>query len=162
MYAPAGAGGLLLALSAATYFAAAKAHGRQLRLERELAGYHHVTFGGRNPAWVEALWRRERRIYWSAAGAIALVLIGWRVLAQATSQRSWIGLIAFHIVVPLTTAFVVAGLLSFMRFLFASRETSRPSGTPNAAWLSTAAWGSAGWWSLTFALGAALVVIGLS
>jgi uncharacterized membrane protein YcjF (UPF0283 family) len=162
MYAPAPAGGLLLALSATTYLVAAKAHGRQLRLERELAGYQHVTFGGRNPAWVEALWRRERFIYWSAAAATALVMIAWRALSPATSQRSWIGVVAFHVVVPLTTAFVAAGLLSLARFGIAARDTSRPANTPSPAWVNSAAWGSAAWWSLTFALGAALFVFALS
>ena len=54
---------LLVALSLASFLAAAKTHGRQLRLERELAGYLHVTFGGKNPAWVEGLWQRERMYF---------------------------------------------------------------------------------------------------
>ncbi len=35
----------------AVFLLAAKAHGYQLRLERQLMGYPEVVFGGSNPAW---------------------------------------------------------------------------------------------------------------
>jgi len=42
----------LLAASFVLFFVAAKFHGRQVRLERELAGHNQVTFGGKNPPFV--------------------------------------------------------------------------------------------------------------
>lgn len=53
---------------------AAKAHGRQVRLEREAAGYHSAVFGGENPAFVEGLWRRDRIRFWSFVPLAALAL----------------------------------------------------------------------------------------
>ena len=72
---------VVLVFGVATFLVAAKTHGRQLRLERELAGYWHVTFGAQNPAFVEALWRRERILYWGVAAALAACTIAFRLLA---------------------------------------------------------------------------------
>ena len=47
-------------IGVAALLVAAKAHGRQVRLEREAAGYHEVVFGGTNPPFVDALWRADR------------------------------------------------------------------------------------------------------
>ncbi|HUR67902.1 MAG TPA: hypothetical protein VM370_01545 [Candidatus Thermoplasmatota archaeon] len=58
----------------AALLVSAKAHGRQVRLEREAAGYHSVEFGGTNPAFVEALWRRDRLRFWPLVGALSFVL----------------------------------------------------------------------------------------
>lgn len=55
--------------------AAAKAHGRQVRLEREAAGYHSVVFGGENPEFVERLWRRDRLRFWTFV-PLAAILFG--------------------------------------------------------------------------------------
>ena len=64
-----GLGVVLLLLSA-------KAHGRQIRLERELEGHLEVDFMRENDPWVEALWRKDRRQYWIlfavAAGALGI------------------------------------------------------------------------------------------
>ena len=67
---------LTLGIGAGAVLAAAKAHGRQLRIERELAGYFQVRFGGQNPEWVEAFWRRERAYFWSTAVVLGLLVAG--------------------------------------------------------------------------------------
>jgi hypothetical protein len=160
---------LILALGAATFLVAAKAHGRQLRLERELAGYWHVTFGAENPPFVEALWHRERVVYWSLAAATALATIGFRVLAPrfawslpvegTPTGRSLIGLLFLHVLAPFVVAFVATGLLSLGRFALAARSGTVSNRTLPESWLSHAAWGSAGWWLFTVAMGVALCVL---
>jgi len=74
----------ILGLSLALFFLAAKTHGRQIRLERELEGYPEVTFGGDNPPWVVALWRRDRIFYWSTFAVTAAILGAYLVAAAAT------------------------------------------------------------------------------
>jgi len=76
-------------LTAPLFLLAAKAHGRQVRLERERAGHHDVEFGGgrdrsrgedvsqhvrKNPPFVEALWRRDRVAFWIAAPLAAVAM----------------------------------------------------------------------------------------
>lgn len=158
---------LVIGLGAATFLAAAKSHGRQLRLERELAGYWEVVFGGHNPAFVEALWRRDRVWFWSLAAAVALGTLGFRMLAARyawplpvegePTGRSIPGMILLHVLFPLTVAFVVNGLASLWRFSVAAPSAATGGAHPQG-WLSQAAWGSAGWWLLTLALVAALAL----
>lgn len=87
---------------------AAKAHGRQIRLEREREGYHSVEFGGTNLPFVEALWRRDRIRYWSVVPPVAIALgagawwiEGWTLALLAALL--WAPIVGFH----------VAGLRSF-------------------------------------------------
>lgn len=111
---------------------AAKAHGRQVRLEREAAGYREVVFGGENPAFVEALWRRDRRRFWGTLpfAALALGALAW-------SARGWpLALVAALLWAPIVS-FHVAGLLGF------ASQKGR---------------GGVGWWAA--ALGAAGVAVG--
>src|SRR5262245_278820 len=111
---------IVLAGSIAAYLLAAKVHGHQLRIERELAGYMEVVFGGSNPPFVEALWSRERMIYWSITGS--LVLLG-AAYAFAASRAGWpmplagsrIGVALLVTLWPMTIAFLVSGLLSASR-----------------------------------------------
>ena len=156
---------LVFALGVATFLAAAKTHGRQIRLERELAGYWDVTFGAQNPPFVEALWRRERLLYWTIVVVVAFGTVGFRLLAPrfawslregAPSGRSFIGVVFLHVLAPLTVAFIATGLLSLARFAFAARAGLSVTGEHPQNWLLHAAWGSAGWWVLTVAMGAAL------
>lgn len=97
-----------IALGAAVFLVAAKVHGRQLRLEREQAGYMHVTFGrgSQNPPFVVALWRRERYIFWPTAAVLAIAL------PLAVPQLHWA---LTRISVPMTIAFLVGALLSARR-----------------------------------------------
>jgi hypothetical protein len=126
---------LVLGLSGIAFLAAAKAHGRQLRLERELAGYLHVTFGGKNPAWVEALWQRERIYFFG----VLVLLVFASVVFNARVLRS-LGTLDFvlvlHILLPVIGAFVGTGLFSAAR---------------------TGTLGGAGWWLLTITLTTALL-----
>jgi hypothetical protein len=77
------------AASLATFILAAKAHGRELRLERVVAGIHQVTFGGDNPAFVDTLWAAERMRFWVATPVLSLILVA--VLAFAGASRSTLG-----------------------------------------------------------------------
>ncbi len=136
---------LTLLCGTAAFLAAAKAHGRQLRLERVLAGYLQVTFGGRNAEWVEAFWRQERRYFWSAALLLGLASLALRVLAARMSwalpfagngARPLIGALLLHGLLPALAAFTLTGLAS-------------------AARTGQGGWASVGWWSLTLAATAA-------
>jgi hypothetical protein len=63
----------ILLLGLAGFIAAAKGHGRQVRLEREAHGVHHVVFGGTNPPLVEELWRGDRVRFWIVAPIVAVL-----------------------------------------------------------------------------------------
>src|SRR5262245_176985 len=106
-----------IAIGAVVFLVAAKLHGRQLRLERERAGYMHVTFGRRaqNPPFVVALWRRERFIFWPTAAVLAIVL---PLLVPLHWVLSWI-------LLPMTIAFVVGALLSARRARVGSGPPAR-------------------------------------
>lgn len=149
----------LVGLGLALFLVAAKAHGRQVRLERELAGYWSVIFGGQNPPFVEALWRRERWVFWSLAAAFALLTVGYRLVARIKPAGGVPGALALHVVVPFILGFVAAGLLSLLRFASEVRAGEVAPGPRPEDWLSHAAWGSAAWWLLTFVLGAAVVLL---
>lgn len=110
----------VLILSLATMLLAAKAHGRQLRLEREQMGIHHVEFGGTNPPEVEALWRRDRRRFWPTTAVAFLALAAWAYAADlgAPAPALWRSDPTFGgslLVLPLwamTVGFVATGLRS--------------------------------------------------
>jgi hypothetical protein len=150
---------LVLGIGIGTFLAAAKAHGRQLRLERELAGYFEVVFSGRNPDFVENLWRRERWAFWSIAATVAAITLTLRVLGpkrgwalpfeRAAREASISGILLLHAVVPMVVAFTATGLSSFVRYLIANDPPAE----------AAAVWGSAGWWLLTLAMVAAASVL---
>jgi hypothetical protein len=149
-------GWLHFGVGVATFLAAAKAHGRQLRLERELAGVWQVDFRAVQPEVVAAIWNRERRIYWSIAAGTALLAaavrfagprLGW---AWPEGARGFAGGLVAHVGVPMTIAFVITGALSVLRLLDARGSA------PSAEWLDAAAWGSVGWWAVALALCVAL------
>ena len=54
---------------------------------------------------------------------------------------------------------VITGVLSVARFLLAARGVIEASSDRPPHWLSTATWGTAGWWALTIALGLALALL---
>src|SRR3954462_12053852 len=103
---------LLVAASIALFFAAAKAHGRQLRLERELEGHFEVQFGGKNPPWVEALWRAERFRFWGLTVALELLLI----IPLLKGSVSWLLILAAIGWIP-SVAFTMTGGLSLWRLV---------------------------------------------
>jgi len=92
---------------AVIFLVAAKLHGRQLRLEREQAGFREVTFGrgSQNPPFVVALWRRERFIFWPIA---AVVAVGLRLFGGLAWPLT-------YVFVPGIVGFLVGGLLSWWR-----------------------------------------------
>lgn len=62
-------------LALPTFLLAAKAHGRQIRIEREFEGYPDADFrSDQNPAWVRALWRRDRIQFWTTYSIVAAFL----------------------------------------------------------------------------------------
>lgn len=135
------------AASAALLLLAAKAHGRQVRVERERAGYDHVVFGGDNPPHVEALWARDRRRYWTFVPPAAVALAGAAWLAR---PGDWgLALVAALLWAP-TMGFVFAGLRSLAEF-------GRVEPRKDEAWARRAQRGSAAWWAAV-ALAAAATV----
>ena len=147
---------MLVGLGAATFLVAAKAHGRQLRLERELAGHFQVIFGARNDPFVEALWRRERWIFWGVALSVALATAAWRAAGWRLPLEGGVaGGAVLHVLVPTTIAFVAGGLLSAARLA----ESARTHAAPSEAWRAAAQWGSTGWWAVTFVMLTTLVAL---
>ena len=155
-------GWLVVAASVLLFLAAAKSHGWQVRLERELAGYPTVTFGGVNPPFVESLWRRDRVRFWSIvlsgavlaiAAAFAARRSGWAVppFRNVASSIAVIVLLWLPVV-----AFATLGALSAARLAAA---TPPPALAPD--WLGRALWGSAGWWGLVLALAGAVALLAL-
>ncbi len=63
-------GVIVVLASVAAFLAAAKSYGRQLRLEREVAGYWEVRFGGTNPPFVAAWW---------LVTLVLIAAVGWAV-----------------------------------------------------------------------------------
>jgi len=115
--------------SLATFLLAAKAHGRELRLEREAAGILRVVFGGDNPAFVDALWAAERLRFWIATPLLSLTLAVALVIAGASRST-----IAFaSLLWAPAVVFMVLGLSSIVR-----------AGGCERVGLT----GSIGWWSL--------------
>lgn len=149
----------LATASVALLLLAAKAHGRQVRLEREVAGYERVTFGGENPPFVVALWRRDRRRFWTIAPLAALVLApAAAVLGGPASLGGGAGLatLAAALWAPVA-AFAVCGLLSLRGF----REAAKAAPPKRSAWARAAARASGAWWA-GVAAGAAAVAAALA
>lgn len=110
----------LLVASLGAMILAAKAHGRQVRLEREHAGHHHVVFGGINPEFVETLWRRDRIRFWGSLP----VFVG--VIAGGLAWRHGIGAhLAAALFLGALAAFTLAGAGS-------RRELARAGGRDEA------------------------------
>lgn len=146
------AGALLsLAASFILLLLAAKAHGRQVRLERETRGYHRVDFTADNSPWVEALWARDRRTYWGTAGLAAVGLLAARFgpwgaplpLPLGAPADAWVDA-ALVLAWAGFAAFTVAGLASLARLL---REAPARART-DESWASAALGGSAFWWAI--------------
>jgi hypothetical protein len=118
--------------------AAAKAHGRQVRIEREQQGVFHVDFGGQNPASVERIWRQDRRLFWPCFALLALLLAGAALLAGDALR------LAYSFPAAFAFAFMAAGAASWIRM---GRRKKGPLPWRRRAW-----WGSVAWWSLAAAL----------
>lgn len=121
------------AASLATFLLAAKAHGRELRLEREAAGIVQVFFGtGDNPPFVDALWAAERLRFWLATPVLSVTLMVALLIAGASR---WTIVFAGFSWAP-SMVFLVLGLASL----------ERAGGFQRAGLV-----GSAVWWGLVVA-----------
>lgn len=133
------------AATLALILAAAKTHGRQVRLEREARGHMHVDFRSVNDAWVEGLWRRDRHWFWPTFGILAVALASASLWLQA-----WIW-VPFTLAWAFASAFMVAGAASLGRFL---RDQAG-----EGAWRRQAIRESVGWWSAVAAAAAGVAVL---
>ena len=138
-----------LGLSLVLLLVGAKAHGRQVRLERELEGHREVVFGGENPPFVVALWRRDRVRFWTVVplAALAFGVLAWTLRAG----WGWT-LVAVLLWAPIM-GFTTAGLRSLhgLRARLKEKEAS-------AEWRRDAARGSVLWWG---AVGGLLLAVAL-
>jgi hypothetical protein len=167
----------ILAATFALILSAAKTHGRQIRLERERAGYLTVVFGGDNPPWVETLWRRDRILFWGAFAAAVSLALAYAFSAArfglplpippkggASGMPPWGSLLLFAGAWPFAFAFLAAGFASLLRLASALSKTAAASAPADIASLPAAVWtrnawlGSAAWWTLTLALAAAISI----
>jgi hypothetical protein len=124
-----------------TFLLAAKAHGRELRLEREAAGIFRVVFGGDNPPIVEAIWSAERWRFWVAMPLLSITLAVALLIARASRST-----VAFaSLLWSPSLVLLVLGLLSIFR-----------GGGSERAGLA----GSVGWWSLVVVGFAVVAVLG--
>lgn len=154
----------VLLLGVVTFVVAAKAHGRQLRLERELLGYWKVSFGGLNPPFIDALWRRERFAFWSLEGAVLGVTVFGRALVPDVltaplpdgAGGSFHGAVLLHGVLPPIVAFLATGLWSAVRCALPARGAVTAIGAP-LGWRPGTLTGLIGWWALALGLVAVLV-----
>jgi hypothetical protein len=150
----------VVAASAVAFLMAAKAHGRQLRLERQLAGYWDVTFGAPNPPFVEVLWWRERILVWSLAIALALIAAVYLYLARQRgwpvplAESRWLAVLWTVLAGPAVLAFTFSGFASAARF---ASQLSRMTSSPE--WVSRAVAGSVAWWVATVGLAAAVALL---
>lgn len=101
---------------------AAKAHGRQIRLEREAKGVMSVDFRGSNPPEVVALWRRDRLVFWPTMVGLSLALVAVGLVLGDVE------LAVAGVPMAFAMSFVVAGLASWSR-------------------LGGGGWASFGWWT---------------
>ena len=116
----------------------AKAHGRQLRLERVEAGYPEADFRGGNRPWVDTLWRHDRvRFWWLFA-----VLAPWGILAALVAHwppvaATW-GRVALNLALAFAGCFTALGVWSLWRLAERDKE----------GWRSDALGTSFLWWTL--------------
>ncbi len=139
---------IVLVLSVVTFIVAAKAHGRQVRLERERVGHTQVVFGGENPPFVEALWKRDRVRFWSVAALVfavvaVLVLTASSIDVPRPLGGGTLGAAWSMLFLPLVTAFLFCGSASLAGFLATRAEDPH--------FTTEALPGSAAWWSLVLA-----------
>lgn len=140
---------LTLAATLALVLAAAKAHGRQVRLEREQQGFFSVDFRSQNPPEVEAIWRSDRRVFWPLLVAFACGVTGALAWSwSSTGIPPGADELAIYSGWAFTASFVLAGLASWLRL---ARREGR-----DAVWQRAAQRGSIGWWALV--AGAAALV----
>lgn len=100
---------LLVPASLALILAAAKAHGREVRLAREAAGILQVDFGRDNGPFVNALWRRDRRRYWTLLPALALAFSSAAWFAPVPGASRTMGVSA-ALILAIALTFTIVGI----------------------------------------------------
>ena len=138
---------LLCILLILAFLAAAKSHGRQYRLERELEGHWTVSFTSENHPWVERFWFRQRVLYWSIASVCAALIIVFRNRFGFSKNGKWQKILwgLMTIGLSMIAAFVASGLMSWARLAIKLSGNS----APGSEWLENLHWISLGWWLLT-------------
>ena len=118
---------------------AAKAHGRQLRIERVQAGHAEADFRGGNDPWVETLWRNDRIGLWTLFVALAAAAMLWAIASTGSlgAPLFW-GRLLVGVSWALAGAFFVMGVQSLWRL--ADKD--------EAGWSSHAIGTSFLWWTL--------------
>ena len=130
---------ILLVLAVLSFLAAAKLHGRQLRLERVAQGHLSVRFDRPNAPWVEARWKEERRHF--ALGILVVVALALAAAPIAFSLGGGASLKQLALAAVLhgpTTVFLVLALLSLRH-----------------NWAAAAPLGAVAWLALSVSLGSA-------
>lgn len=120
-------GAALLFLLAAT-----KAHGRQVRLEREAVGVLTVDFLSANPPAVEAIWARDRRTLWTVFAVLGGVAVVFGVLNVVVFGLS-LGVVALSLVWAFAASFAVAGVSS-QRYRRRTQAGRTAGSTATALW----------------------------
>jgi hypothetical protein len=133
------------------FLSAAKSHGRQHRLERELEGHWKVSFTSENHPWVERFWFRHRVLYWSIASVTAIIMIALLKQSLFGNYGKWQWILSglFTIGGSMIVAFVVTGLVSWARLV---AKLSRNPAAASSEWLDNLHLINLGWWLLTASL----------
>jgi hypothetical protein len=160
-----------VALTAGVMILFAKAHGRQVRLQRELRGYASVDFtSDANPAWVEELWKRDRQRFWPVLAFVAALGLAGALLlfpgslplpfetdAQGPRAPWWDALVVLGW--ALIAAFATAGIAGWAEF---TRDAQGVEAKQSKEWITDARRGSVAWWGLAFAAAAAWWLVALA
>ncbi|MES2155333.1 MAG: hypothetical protein V4510_09385 [bacterium] len=132
----------------------AKAHGRQIRLERERFGVWRVDFRADNDARVEALWRRDRVWFWGLYPIfllVGLVVVAVWVKPEGAAWAAWIAVAAGW---ALCGSFIAMGLASSFRLMQAMKE-----GVPSEEWRRAGHRESLLWWTFVAGIGLTAAVL---
>lgn len=141
------------------FLSAAKSHGRQYRLERELQGFWTVSFTSENDPWVERFWFRQRVVYWSLASFVALsmvMILRFKTKKTNLAGKRWMLFALLSFISSMIAAFIVSGLVSMVRLFW---KLARNVPAPGPEWLANAVWGSIGWWFVTVLLLSFLLLV---
>jgi len=137
---------LALLLAVPLVLAAAKAHGRQVRIRREAEGFMEADFRRASDPWVEALWQRDRMAFWSAFSLLGVGgLLAWAI-ARVAGRSLVPAPDGWSILLVVELAFAAAFVAATVR---AAAELAREGKRrPEAkAW-----WGTLGWLALVVVL----------
>lgn len=160
--------GLQVGLGAALFLAAAKTHGRQIRLERERRGFFEVDFRrDANPPEVEAIWRIDRVAFWRRYATVAVAALLYLFVAgpsglwlprslQGAGAGARLGIAAVALVFWVFPSVFVINTLDSARRLRRDASSWPAAGGPG--WARRAWQGTRAWLALDLVLGIAVAV----